>query len=271
VSVSLDGADAKTHEYVRGVDGCFEAALRAIKILSEAGLKPQVIMTIMNRNKDQMEGVVRLAEASGAGSVKFNIVQPTERGVTLHEAGDTLSIEDLIGLGRWVEMELSKRTSLHLFYSHPYAFRPLSRMLGDDGGGCGVCGIFGIIGVLPDGSYALCGIGENVKELIFGHSGKDSLEDVWRDTGVLKQLREGLPGKLEGICGDCLMQGICLGSCIAQNYYQTKNLLSPFWFCEAAREKGLFPESRRLQGLKSKQGVGNDEQPRDGLPSPSCS
>jgi MoaA/NifB/PqqE/SkfB family radical SAM enzyme len=43
----------------------------------KAGLKPQIIMTIMRRNKDQMEAVVRMAESLKCGSVKFNIVQPT--------------------------------------------------------------------------------------------------------------------------------------------------------------------------------------------------
>ena len=36
VSVSLDGADAKTHEWVRGVRGCFESALEGIKHLVNA-------------------------------------------------------------------------------------------------------------------------------------------------------------------------------------------------------------------------------------------
>jgi SynChlorMet cassette radical SAM/SPASM protein ScmF len=260
VSVSLDGADAATHEYIRGVDGCFEAALQGIRNLSEADLRPQVIMTIMNCNKDQLEDMVRLAEALGAGSVKFNIVQPTERGIALHEAGDTLSIEELTELGKWVEMELSRKTSLRLIYSHPCAFRPLSRILGDKGSGYGTCGIFGIIGVLSDGTYALCGIGKSVKELVFGHAGKDGLEAVWRKTAVLKKIREGLPEGLEGICGECLMKEACLGNCIAQNYYMTRNLLSPFWFCEAAREKGLFPESR-LRGPNSETRPRKDEQP----------
>ncbi len=247
ISVSLDGANAETHEYVRGVDGCFEASLQGIRNLSKEGLKPQIIMSIMNRNKDQMEEMLRLAESLGAGSVKFNVVQPTERGMKLHEAGDTVNIEELIELGRWVEMELTEKTSLPLFFSHPHAFRPLSRMLGDDRRSSGVCGILEKIGVLSDGSYALCGIGESVGDLTFGHSAKDSLKDVWENAEVLKQIREGLPENLEGICGDCLMKTVCMGNCIAQNYYQTKNLWSPFWYCEEARKKGLFPE-RRLRG-----------------------
>lgn len=244
ISVSLDGANSKTHEYIRGVDGCFEASLQGIRYLSDAGLRPQVVMSIMKYNQDQIEEVIRLAESLGAGSVKFNIVQPTERGMKLHNTGDNSSIEDLIELGRRTEMELSKKTPLHLFYSHPHAFRPLSRMLGDDKGGCNVCGIYGIIGVLSDGSYALCGIGESIDDFVFGHSQEDSLEDIWKNTPVLKQIREGLPERLEGVCGDCLMKAVCMGSCLAQNYYRTKNLWAPYWYCDEARKKGLFPEHR---------------------------
>jgi len=67
---------------------------------------------------------------------------------------------------------------------------------------------------------------------------------VWQDNAILKALREGLPHRLEGVCGRCLMKGRCLGSCIAQNYYSKGSLWAPNWFCEQAEEAGLFPTSR---------------------------
>jgi SynChlorMet cassette radical SAM/SPASM protein ScmF len=244
VAVSLDGTDAETHEWVRGVPGSFKAALEGTKNLVKVGLKPQIIMTIMRRNKDQMEGLVRLAQSLGAGSVKFNVIQPTARGEKMHENGETLNIEELFDLGQWVENTLSASTPLRLVYSHPMAFRPLSKMFGSNGDGCGVCGIIGILGVLGNGSYALCGIGETVPELVFGHAASDRLEDIWHNSPVLKKLRAGLPDRLEGICGECLLKGRCLGSCIAQNYYRSKDIWAPFWYCLEATKRGLFPESR---------------------------
>jgi len=244
VSVSLDGSEAETHEWMRRVPGSFEQALEGIQNLVKAGFKPQIIMTITRRNKDEIQAIVRLAESLGAGSVKFNVLQPTARGEEMHKAGETLTIEELVQLGRWVENSLSASTSLRLFFSHPLAFRPLSKMFGDDGDGCHTCGILGILGVLADGSYALCGIGETVPELVFGHAAKKSLEDIWENTSVLRQLREGLAERLEGICGECLMQSRCLGHCVAQNYYLSKSLFSPYWYCEEASLRGLFPKSR---------------------------
>ncbi|MCP5052048.1 MAG: radical SAM protein, partial [bacterium] len=80
ISISLDGIDAQTHEWVRGVAGSFESALTGIKHIVKAGIRPKIIMSLMRRNKDQMKDVVRMAEELGAASVKFNIVLPSGRG-----------------------------------------------------------------------------------------------------------------------------------------------------------------------------------------------
>jgi SynChlorMet cassette radical SAM/SPASM protein ScmF len=214
-------------------------------------------MAIMRHNKDQMESVVRLAERLGAGSVKFNIVQPTARGEKMHDSGEALSIEELVDLGRWVENTLSASTDLYIYYNHPMAFRPLGKMFGENGDGCGACGILGILGVLANGSYAICGIGETVPDLVFGHSGTDPLKDIWNNTPVLLELREGLPHLIKGICGACLMKELCLGSCIAQNYYRSKNILAPYWYCEEAQKLGLFPDTR-ISPKAVQKAVGDD-------------
>lgn len=244
VSVSLDGADAGTHEWVRGVPGCFDAALEGIRNLVRSGLRPQIIMTIMGRNKDQLEALVHLAETVGACSVKFNLVQPTARGEKLHTAGEVLDVEEIVELGRWVESSLSRSAAVPVIFHHPPAFRPLGRMFGDRGDGCGICGVLGILGVLADGSYALCGIGETIPEMVFGHAAQDRLEAVWARTPVLQEIREGLPHRMGGVCRNCLMKVFCLGSCLAQNYYRTGSLWAPFWLCEEAQARGCFPASR---------------------------
>jgi SynChlorMet cassette radical SAM/SPASM protein ScmF len=226
------------------VKGCFSDSLKGIRNLVEVGLKPQVIMTVMRHNKEQMKLLVRLAERSGAGSVKFNILQPTARGKSMHDSGEALSIEELVELGRWVETTLSASTTLPLYYSHPMAFRPLGKMFSTNGDGCGICGILGIIGVLSNGSYALCGIGETVPDLVFGHADSDRLQHIWDHTPILREIREGLPDRFEGICGVCLMKGLCLGTCVAQNYYRAKNLWAPYWYCDKAWHGGIFPETR---------------------------
>lgn len=242
VSVSIDGADAATHEWVRGVPGSFEAARRAVENLVATGTRPQIIFTVMRGNVGQMEAMVRLAEDLKADSIKFNVVQPTARGENLHEAQETLTIRELVELGRHVEQNIKPQAQVRVLMDFPRAFAPLHRIARKEG--CGSCGIFGIIGVMASGHYALCGIGEQVPELVFGKVGTDPLETVWRENAVLNELRTGLPDRLEGVCGRCLMKRSCLGQCVAQNFYRKRSLFAPNWFCEQAEEAGLFPASR---------------------------
>lgn len=249
VSVSIDGTDATTHEWLRGVAGCFQATLQGVRNLVQAGIRPQIIMTVMRRNAHQMGEMVRMSEALGAGSVKFNLVQPISRGAALHEAAETLGISDLVQIGQWVETELAPSSDVQVFYSHPIAFRPLSRMFGREGDGLSVCNITGMLGVLSDGTYALCGIAETVPQMVFGNARIDTLADVWLTNPILTQIRDGLPNLLTGVCSQCTMKALCRGCCVAQNFASNGDLWAPYWYCEHACREGLFP-STRLLGTK---------------------
>jgi SynChlorMet cassette radical SAM/SPASM protein ScmF len=264
VSVSLDGVDEATHDAIRGVAGSFHRGRRAVELLVSAGVSTQIIMSVMGDNSHQLAAMVDLAEAIGAHSVKFNVLQPVGRGEAVIQGGGGLGVRELIRLGLKVDTELSAGRKMPLIFDYPPAFRPLSlfhRREGND-----LCGIMNILGVLASGHYALCGIGEQVPELIFGEVNNDSLEEIWKEGEVLKAIRRGLPEKLSGVCSRCLMRHHCLGSCLAQNYYRSGSFWAPFWFCEEALEAGLFPASRletapagnRLQGRSTIRGGGYD-------------
>lgn len=242
VAVSLDGVDESTCDFMRGVPGAFRAAQAAVRELVAAGLAPQIIMTVVRENAAQVDAMVRLAEQLGAGSVKFNLVQPTGRGEHIRGSEAGLDVAGLVALGRRVDMELAPTTKLKLCFDYPMAFRPLSRLAADGGGG--VCGILGILGVLPTGHYALCGIGEQLPDMVFGAVVEGGLARVWSGAPVLEELRAGLPQRMQGVCDRCLHKRQCQGSCVAQNYYRTGSLWSPYWLCEEAETAGVFPASR---------------------------
>lgn len=243
VSVSLDGAVADIHDWIRGVPGSYEKTVKGIGLLVESGIRPQLIMTLMRKNVDQIKDVIDLAEQLGASSVKFNILQPTERGKALHEQGMNLPIEELVRIGSWIENLARKGSAPRLIYGHPIAFRPLNRLFGQEGS-CTICAIHHIIGVLSDGSYALCGIGQNVPEMVFGNARTDHLSDIWENHPILNEIREKIPRDLKGICRECAMKNLCLGCCAAQNFYSERDFMGSFWYCESAYQKGLFPVSR---------------------------
>jgi SynChlorMet cassette radical SAM/SPASM protein ScmF len=245
IDVSLDGADAETHERMRGVADCFKDAVQGIRNLVAAGIRPHIVMSVTRQNAGQMDAVVRLAKSLGALSVQFNLVKPIGRGERMSAAGELLTVRELVRLGTWVENELSRKATLPVCFTQPIAFRPLARMFGQRGIGCGTCGILNVLGVLSDGSYALCAMGEMVRDLIIGHAGENALERIWRQSPLLEEVRGGLPHRFQGICGKCVVRNICQGRCIVQNYEKSRDFWAPYWFCEEADKEGLFPESRK--------------------------
>jgi SynChlorMet cassette radical SAM/SPASM protein ScmF len=254
VSVSLDGATAATHDAVRNVPGGFKRTLAGIGNLVKAGYRPEIIMSLMRANIGELESLLDLAAELGAGQVKLNIIQPTLRGSDLHESGDALSVRELLDLNQRLQEEFQPRYELPIFLDVPMAFRPLGNLV--EGDGLSSCGILGILGLLADGHYALCGVGEHVPELVYGQAGVGRLAEIWASHPVLNQLREGLPKDLKGVCGDCLMKNVCLGSCVAMNYQQGQGLMAPYWFCEQAHAEQLFPASR----LKGEPGLNGESQ-----------
>ncbi len=236
VSVSLDGVEASVHEAIRGVKGCFDATVNGIKNLVNAGIKTQIIMTILNENRTQMEAMVKLSKSLGVESLKFNIMQPTGRGKSMQG----LSIEKLLQMGAIIEEKYPSKPGFRVVFDYPLAFMPLKKFT-DEKTTFALCDVLGAIGLLSDGSWAFCGIGETLPELLMGSIETHPLKNVWENNHIFTQMREGLPEKFEGICGRCLVNEMCIGSCIAQNYNRTGSVWGANWFCEAAEEKGLFP------------------------------
>ena len=58
IQVSLDGADADTHDWLRNKKGAFEKAVNAIKYLNEAGFSVGVACTPTLKNINNVEGIL---------------------------------------------------------------------------------------------------------------------------------------------------------------------------------------------------------------------
>lgn len=243
ISISLDAMEPAMHDRIRGVKSSFSKAIHGVKMLIDSNIKPEIIMTLMKINKSQIKSMTVFVEDLGLTTLKINVLQVSGRAERLLP-NNICNIEELIDIGSWIERILSKESNIRIIYDHPPAFRLLSNMFADNDNGCSVCKIKEIMGILPDGSVSLCGIGKLVPELLLGNINEDSIIDIWEKSSILNNLRTDLPSKLKGVCSRCVMQSVCSGACIAQNYYQSKDIFSSFWYCEQAYEKGLFPSTR---------------------------
>ena len=83
VSISLDGADAATHDSFRGISGAFDAALGGFRNLREQGMSLQINMTIARHNAHQLPGVLELAKQIGADALHTFLLVPVGCGVDI--------------------------------------------------------------------------------------------------------------------------------------------------------------------------------------------
>jgi len=83
VSISLDGADALTHDSFRGIPGAFEAAVHGLRNLRELGMSVQINMTIARHNARQLPEVLELARSLGADALHTFLLVPVGCGVDI--------------------------------------------------------------------------------------------------------------------------------------------------------------------------------------------
>jgi radical SAM protein with 4Fe4S-binding SPASM domain len=83
VSISLDGADAATHDAFRGIAGAFDAALIGFRNLKVLGMSLQINMTIARHNAHQLPAVLELARSIGADALHTFLLVPVGCGVDI--------------------------------------------------------------------------------------------------------------------------------------------------------------------------------------------
>jgi len=83
VSISLDGADAPTHDAFRGIPGAFDAATQGLRNLKALGMSVQINMTIARHNAKQLPDVLQLAKSLGADALHTFLLVPVGCGVDI--------------------------------------------------------------------------------------------------------------------------------------------------------------------------------------------
>jgi SynChlorMet cassette radical SAM/SPASM protein ScmF len=244
ISVSIDSPDALFHDEFRGLNGAWDLAIRGAKALIKAGFSLQIIASIYRKNIADLERLALFAEGLGASSLKLNPISCTGRAEELIKSEEFLGIKELIDLENYSQNNLQPRLKIRLILDIPLAFKKISVIRNNRG----TCGLLGMIGLLSDGTISLCGIGTTIDELNMGNIKTDRLKDVWENNPIVNFIRENIPAKLEGVCGNCIFKKLCLGKCRAAAYHDARSLTAPFFMCQEAYEQGLFPRTRLYQG-----------------------
>lgn len=232
ISVSIDGADAKTHDAFRGVSGAFDGAMRGISEILKAGISLQINTTIAKENIDEIPKILDLSTDLGADALHIFLLVPTGRG----QEADEIPPDEYERILNWFYDQRDKVRLQLKATCAPHYFRIMRERAKEEGvkvsvethgfeamtkgclGGTGFCFISRTGGVYPCGYLPV--LAGNIRETNF--------KEIWDHAKVFQDLRD--ESKLKGKCGICEYKRVC-GGCRARAYSATGDYLAEEPYC----------------------------------------
>lgn len=250
VSVSIDGADAASHDAFRGVPGAFAGTMQGIESMKRVGMEFQINTTITKGNLDQMQAIHDLAHSVGSAAHHIFLLVPTGRGKEMADQEiSPLQYEETLDwffdTGLACSMQLKATCAPHyyrIFHQRQKELdgstgrmaaertqdvRSLHSMTRGCMGGSSFCFISHTGQVQPCGYLELdCG---QLKENSFG--------EIWENSKIFQDLRD--LSLYKGKCGRCEFLKVC-GGCRARAYEATGDYLAeePYCIYEPGAKKG---------------------------------
>ena len=235
VSVSIDGADAASHDAFRRIRGSFDDAWRGIEYIKAAGVPFQINTTVTRHNIDQVPAILELAIARGASALHIFLLVPTGCGKEIadDEMIDPSEYERVLNwfYDRSKDVQIGLKATCAPHYMRiarqrmkqegtkpAHSEQGLDAMTKGCLAGSGVCFVSHRGEVYPCG-YLPVSAG-NVREKHF--------REIWENAEVFQVLRD--EDNLQGKCGYCEFRRICMG-CRARAYACTGSYLDPEPYC----------------------------------------
>jgi radical SAM protein with 4Fe4S-binding SPASM domain len=214
-SVSVDGP-GPTHDALRGLAGSYQAAVSAMRNLSEAGVPVSANTQVGRRNRRDLSAIFETITAAGAHSWQ---VQLTVAGGRVVDAPRLLlepyqMIEVMPALARL--KEAADRADLRIWPGNNLGyFGPFEALLRGDlpGGHRGSCGAGrASIGIESNGAIKGCP-SLPTRDYVGGNVRDHRLRDIWERADALRFTRDDRSGELWGHCADCYYAPDCLAGC----------------------------------------------------------
>jgi GeoRSP system radical SAM/SPASM protein len=224
VGISIDSADAATHDSFRRMPGSFEKAVLAAKRLRDRGVPLSISSVICKINHADFPGLVALAKELGAHTIDLHNFKCSGMGGLNKEKLDLTPDEWKAFYERAVPMREAEK-DIEIAFDDPI----LSLLNAEDkealvaGSVCGKLSLY----IKPNGEITPCGF----IPVTIGHILADDFGAVWEGSPVLEHLRHK---SAAGKCSGCSKFSACLGGCTARAYavYGTYEAPDPHCWAE---------------------------------------
>lgn len=212
IQISLDGASAGTNDPIRG-DGTFERVVGGVRAAIAAGLRPSLTMTLLRRNLDDVEPFVRLAASLGVENV--HLLWPHRRGRVLDGPLAALpSAEEILAAVRRARAAAGE-VDVTIDNVEEFRLRLDGRAgIKNDLAGAG----WNSLCVYTDGCVYPSASMAGRAELRCGDLASASLESIWKDSPLCRELREATVER-KPRCRTCELKFLCGGGDLEHGYW----------------------------------------------------
>lgn len=235
VSISIDGPDAQTHDSFRGVDGCFQEALRGARFLARNGVEYQFNTTITKRNVEKFEEIISFAKNHNAKALHVFMLVPVGCGAEIAET-DMLTAEEyenvlnrLYDISQEMGFEIKATCAPHYYRIMRQRAKKEGRKISVETYGFsaitrGCLAGSGVCFISHKGDVQPCGY----LPLVVGNICNTSFQEIWEKSELFLHLRDY--SKLVGKCGICEYVAFC-GGCRARAYFACGNVFDAEPYC----------------------------------------
>jgi len=232
VAISVDGADAQTHDSFRGISGAFAQTLKCVEACRKANLAFQFNMVIRKETLSQLEDMLYMAVDYGASAAEFfdlvaagrakeecqeQVLSPDERKRAMEwlaQAQEDCPIVIRVPACPMYPLLLQQQEI------QPRHFpKEMLRRIPYYGRACAAGMPFGYLVVRANGEINPC----MLLQANLGNVREKSIRQIWQESPILAQLRSR--ELLKGECGKCNYRDICAG-CRGRAYVETGDMLA---------------------------------------------
>jgi radical SAM protein with 4Fe4S-binding SPASM domain len=211
-TVSVDGLEA-THDRQRAVPGCFQQALRAIRLVDGAGLKVGVTTQVNRETLPELEALAPVLQEAGVLGWQLQMTLPMGRAESRDLALGADEMPELLELLRRISTRPGLRP--HITDNIGYGTCDDLRLRTIQGGfprpwlGCRAG--LDALGITSDGRVKGClSMPDAYSE---GSIRERPLKDLWNDPRAFAYNRQFIPESLSGPCATCEQARLCRGGC----------------------------------------------------------
>lgn len=235
VAISIDGANAETHDRLRGLPGSFARAIHVFLNLKRVGMSMQINCTLARHNLAEREKLYELALTLGADALHIFMLVPVGCGLEI-AADNQLPAEEYESILNWFYDKAREGKLQTKATCAPHYYRILRQRAKQEGiklsfathgfdavtrgclAGSSVCFVSHKGEVFPCGYLPVSA----------GNVLQQPFSEIWETSPVFQELRD--TDHLKGKCGICEYKNVCEG-CRARAFGVTRDYLAEEPYC----------------------------------------